>query len=120
MSVQSLMMHTADVLHRHRIDVPGNSAKYDWTSRPCDKDVDCFVQPASSRAIEIAKIQKNYSISHTVFFNEDPKLLQYDRLHFHGRVFEVQAPAINLCEMDEAWRVDALELQWEQVNQQNS
>ena len=114
------MPHEVDIYRRNRVDPPGKSPKFDWTVRDEDTEVPAFVQPASSKAIEIAQRLRNYSISHTVFFEDDPRLKQQDHILYCGRRLQVQAPAVNLMEMDRYWRCDVQEIEWIQNSPENS
>jgi hypothetical protein len=114
----NLTPHECDVWRRDEVRERGKSPRYTWLPpTPDDTALPCFVQPANSRQIDIAARQKNYEITHKVYFPEDPRVLAMDRLKFNGRTLHVQAPAINLVEMDEAWALDVQEIQWEQTQQ---
>jgi hypothetical protein len=115
-----MLRHSADLWRRHGIFPQGKSPKWDYSLKPEDKNLDCFVQPASAKEIEVARVMKNYELDHVVWFAEDYGIKFMDRLIFNGRTLQVQAPPVNLMEMDEAWRADCKEVQWMQDNPSNT
>lgn len=115
MSILSQMRHRVAFHRREELRQSGKSSRYSWKPPlPNEAAVRCFVQPASANEIELAKLQHNYDLTHTVYFDRDPDLKFMDRIVYNNRVFQVRAKATDDCELNRLWVVDVQETQWQQ------